>query len=407
MPPTNPSPPVVTPVDPAPANPAPANPAPANPAPANPAPANPAPANPAPANPAPANPRPAQPQAPSGGAAGGTATTEAGSSAPRSSAPGRTLLSTSAADPAAAPAPAAEGQPAAEATAPAVSVYLTRDAGVDPGALTVDLARFYGVGAAYAGFQREESATAVLRAPSGTETPLTVEGRQDGETTSTGSTVVPAAALSSIGAYTVQVTGDRGSSASTTFSLAASTAPGVLVEPRESTSSEAGSPRGAVWGFGPIETVSVGAFTTTGVRAELAAGALSVRVDALGWSDLALGDAVVKEPTAEVYCIVAVGSVSGRTAAVTIAYPESGSSVEVPDASQVCGIAITTAKSGLVSPASADGSGGLSAGVGLTIGAGLLVAILLAGLVTAVVLRRRRENSDLLIGGPLPHQPQE
>ncbi|QHC57855.1 hypothetical protein [Rathayibacter sp. VKM Ac-2760] len=335
------------------------------------------------------------------GSAGGSTTTEAGSTAPRASAPGRTLLSTSAADPAAAPVPGTE-----TAGGPAVSVFLTRDAGVDPGALTVDLARFYGVGVAYAGFQREENATASLRAPSGMETALTVENRQDGDTTSTGSATVPTASLMSIGTYTVTITGDRGSTASTTFALVASSGPGILVEPRESTSSEAASPRGAVWGFGPVESVTVGAFTTTGVRADLAAGDLSVRVDALGWSDLTLGDAIVKEPTAEVYCLVAVGSISKRTAAVTVAYPEEGSSVTAPDASQVCGIAITAAKAGTVPPAAAS-TGGLSAGVGLTIGAGVLVALLIAGLVTAVVLRRRRENDDLLIGGPLPHPTEQ
>ncbi|NQX16327.1 hypothetical protein [Rathayibacter sp. VKM Ac-2857] len=335
------------------------------------------------------------------GSAGGTTTTEAGATPPRASAPGRTLLSTSAADPAAAPVPGTE-----TAGAPAVSVFLTRDAGVDPGALTVDLARFYGVGIAYAGFQREENATATLKAPAGTETPLTIENRQDGETTSTGSATVPTAALLSIGTYTITVSGDRGSSATTTFALIASSAPGILVEPREASSSEAATPRGAVWGFGPVESVTVGAFTTAGVKADLAAGDLSVRVDALGWSDLDLGDAIVAEPTAEVYCLVAVGSVSKRTAAVTVAYPEEGSTATAPDAAQVCGIAITTAKAGTVPPAAAS-TGGLSAGVGLTIGAGVLVALLIAGLVTAVVLRRRRENDDLLIGGPLPHPTEQ
>lgn len=392
---------------------------PQQPAPQQPAPQQPAPQQPAPQQPAP---QPAQPQQPaqgggnsggsgsgtggggSGGTTGGTATTEAGSSAPRSSAPGTTLLSTSSADPAAAPTTDA---PASEAGSPAVSVFLTRDAGVDPGALTVDLARFYGVGVAYAGFQREENATATLKAPAGTETALTVENRQDGESSSTGSATVPSSALVSIGAYTVTVTGDRGSSSTTSFSLAASSGPGILVEPRESSSAEAATPRGAVWGFGPVESVSVGAFTTAGVRADLAAGALSVRVDALGWSDLALGDAIVAEPTASVYCIVAVGSVSKRTAAVTVVYPEGDAAADVPEASQVCGIAITSAKNGLVAPTAASGSGGLSAGVGLTIGAGVLVAALIAGLVTAVVLRRRREDQDLLIGGPLPHATEE
>ncbi|MWV49021.1 hypothetical protein GRS96_06980 [Rathayibacter sp. VKM Ac-2803] len=341
-----------------------------------------------------------------GGSTGGTATTEAGSAPPRASAPGRTLLSTSAADPAAAPAPAAEGQPATEASTPAVSVYLTRDAGVDPGALTVDLARFYGVGVAYAGFQREETATASLRAPAGTETALTVT-REDGAAFSTGSATVPAAALAAIGAYSVTMTGDRGSSATTTFSLVSSSGPGVLVEPRQVSGEQAEAPRGAVWGFGPVESVALAAYTTAGKRADLAAGDLAVRVDALGWSDLALGDSVVKDPTAELYCIVAVGSVSGRTAAVTVAYPEGASAAEVPEASQVCGIAITAAKTGLTSVPSTEGTGGLSAGVGLTIGAGVLVAALVAGLVTAVVLRRRRENDDLLIGGPLPHPTEE
>ena len=336
-----------------------------------------------------------------GGSTGGTATTEAGTTPPRASAPGRTLLSTSAGDPAAAPAPGTE-----TAGGPAVSVFLTRDAGVDPGALTVDLARFYGVGVAYAGFQREENATATLRAPSGMETALTVEDRQDGETTSTGSATVPTAALLSIGTYTVTIAGDRGSSATTTFALIASSAPGILVEPREASSAEATMPRGAVWGFGPVESVTVAAFTTAGVEADLAAGDLSVRVDALGWSDLDLGDAIVAEPTAEVYCLVAVGSISKRTAAVTVAYPSEGSSTTAPDAAQVCGIAITSAKAGAVPPAAAS-TGGLSAGVGLTIGAGVLVALLIAGLVTAVVLRRRRENDDLLIGGPLPHSTEQ
>ncbi|MBF4463293.1 hypothetical protein ITJ46_11065 [Rathayibacter sp. VKM Ac-2878] len=299
------------------------------------------------------------------------------------------------------------GAPVVESAAPAVSVYLTRDAGIDASSLTVELARFYGVGVAYAGFQREENATLSLRAPGGTETALSVEGRQDGATSSTGSATVPASALTSIGSYTVTATGDRGSTAATTFALAASTGPGVLVEPRVSTSSEAGSPRGAVWGFGPVESVSVRAFTTTGVRAELAAGELSVRVDALGWAGLDLGAAIVKEATAPVYCIVAVGSISKRTAAVTVSYPSEGSSTSPPEASQVCGVAIESAISGLVAPSSGTRAGGLSAGVGLAIGAGVLVAALLAGLLAAVVVRRRRENADLLVGGPLPHQQQE
>ncbi|MCJ1701366.1 hypothetical protein MT356_16790 [Rathayibacter festucae] len=348
------------------------------------------------------NPAPGSGSSGGGGNSRGTATTEAGTTAPRASAPGRTLLSTSAADPAAAPVPGTEtvGSP------PAVSVFLTRDAGVDPGSLTVDLARFYGVGVAYAGFQREENATATLRAPAGTETALTVENRQDGESTSTGSATVPTAALLSIGTYTVTISGDRGSSATSTFGLTASSAPGILVEPRESSSAEAAMPRGAVWGFGPVESVTVGAYTTAGVQADLAAGDLAVRVDALGWSDLDLGEAVVAEPTAEVYCIVAVGSISKRTAAVTVAYPAEGSTATAPDAAQVCGIAITSAKAGTVPPA-ASSTGGLSAGVGLTIGAGVLVALLIAGLVTTVVLRRRRENDDLLIGGPLPHPTEQ
>lgn len=359
-----------------------------------------------PAQPAqPDQPAPAQPQAPAGGTAGGTATTEAGATAPRPSAPGRTLLSTSAADPAAAPAPVAEGQPVAEAAAPAVSVYLTRDAGVDPGALTVDLARFYGVGAAYAGFQRGESATGVLRAPDGTETPLTGDDRQDGATTSTGSATVPASALSATGEYSITVTGDRGSTASTTFSLVASTGPGVLVEPRDGSGTETGAPRGAVWGFDSGEAVTINAVTPTGVKADLAVGALSVRVDDLGWSDLVLGDAIVATPTAPVYCLVATGTASGRTAAVTVGYPVDGVSADLPDAAQVCGIAIATAGAEPVLPSTE--ASGQTAGVALTIGAGALVAVILAIVIANIVIRRRREYDDLFIGGPLPHQTQE
>lgn len=353
----------------------------------------------------PAQPAPAQPQAPAGGNAGGTATTEAGTTAPRPSAPGRTLLSTSAADPAAAPAPVAEGQPVAEAAAPAVSVYLTRDAGVDPGALTVDLARFYGVGAAYAGFQRGESATGVLRAPDGTETPLTGDDRQDGATTSTGSATVPASALSATGEYAITVTGDRGSTASTTFSLVASTGPGVLVEPRDGSGAETGAPRGAVWGFDSGEAVTIAAVTPTGVKADLAVGALSVRVDDLGWSDLVLGDAIVATPTAPVYCLVATGTASGRTAAVTVGYPVDGVSADLPDAAQVCGIAIATAGAEPVLPSTE--ASGQTAGVALTIGAGALVAVILAIVIANIVIRRRREYDDLFIGGPLPHPTQE
>ncbi|NRD08784.1 hypothetical protein [Rathayibacter agropyri] len=332
------------------------------------------------------------------GSSGGTATTDAGVTAPRVSAPGRTTLSTSA---------ATNVQKSRTASQPAsstatASVFLSRQTDVDPGSLTVELARFYGVGVSYAGFDPDETVTATLRNPDGGRTPLALQ--PNAGTTGDGTASVPTAMIAKAGAYTVELPGDRGSTAKVGFRLADSSGVGLLLEPRDFDGTTTEAPRGAVWGFDAEETVAVGAFRTTGDRAELAAGDVAVQSDGIGWAELVLGHAIVAEPDAAVYCIVAFGRDSHRTAAVTVAYREGESTAPTWEAPQVCGTAISAARSEFMTAAVEAGPAGITPITALMLGGGAVVASLLACAVVLFVLRRRRENTDLFIGGPLPRQ---
>ncbi|PPI21347.1 hypothetical protein C5D34_04055 [Rathayibacter sp. AY1B1] len=414
---------------------------PEQPAPVDPAPVDPAPVDPAPVDPAPVDPAPQQPSQPStgggstgggqqggsgggqpstgggsssggtgsgGGTTGGTSTgggtsggtsgggttagtttsgtagsSGAGAVTPAASAPGRTELGTS-----------TEGAKPAAGTATA-DVFLTRELAVQPEALTVELARFYGVGFSYTGFASGEAVSAVLRDPNGTKTPLTLEA-------GSGTATVPTALITKSGAFTVDLTGDQGSAAKVVFRLAASSGNGLLLEPRELGDGSTEAPRGAVWGFDADEEVAVGAFETSGARADLAAGDVAVQSDAIGWAELALGDAVVADPDPSVYCVVAFGRESHRTAAVTVSYRDSDTTAAPWEAQQVCGTAISAARTAFISTAASAGPAGITPTTALMIGGGAVVASLVACAAVLVVMRRRRMNTDLFIGGPLP-----
>ncbi|PPI42127.1 MULTISPECIES: hypothetical protein [unclassified Rathayibacter] len=391
--------------------------------PEQPAPVDPAPVDPAPVDPAPVDPAPQQPSQPStgggstgggstgggqqggsgggttggatsGGTSGGGTTTGtttsgtagssgAGAVTPAASAPGRTELGTS-----------TEGAKPAAGAATA-DVFLTRELGVQPEALTVELARFYGVGFSYTGFASGEAVSAVLRDPNGTKTPLTLEA-------GSGTATVPTALITKSGAFTVDLTGDQGSAAKVVFRLAPSTGNGLLLEPRELGDGSTEAPRGAVWGFDADEEVAVGAFETSGARADLAAGDVAVQSDSIGWAELALGDAVIADPDPSVYCVVAFGRESHRTAAVTVSYRDSDTTAAPWEAQQVCGTAISAARTAFLSTAASAGPAGITPTTALMIGGGAVAASLVACAAVLVVMRRRRMNTDLFIGGPLP-----
>ncbi|PPH51936.1 hypothetical protein [Rathayibacter sp. AY1E2] len=404
----------------------PEQPAPVDPAPVDPAPVDPAPVDPAPVDPAPVDPAPQQPSQPStgGGSTGGGSTggggqqggsgggqpstggatsggtsgggttsgtttsgtagsSGAGAVTPAASAPGRTELGTS-----------TEGAKPAAGAATA-DVFLTRELAVQPEALTVELARFYGVGFSYTGFASGEAVSAVLRDPNGTKTPLTLEA-------GSGTATVPTALITKSGAFTVDLTGDQGSAAKVVFRLAPSTGNGLLLEPRELGDGSTEAPRGAVWGFDADEEVAVGAFETSGSRADLAAGDVAVQSDSIGWAELALGDAVIADPDPSVYCVVAFGRESHRTAAVTVSYRDSDTTAAPWEAQQVCGTAISAARTAFISTAASAGPAGITPTTALMIGGGAVAASLVACAAVLVVMRRRRMNTDLFIGGPLP-----
>ncbi|PPG84717.1 hypothetical protein [Rathayibacter rathayi] len=397
----------------------PEQPAPTDPAPQDPAPVDPAPVQPAPVDPAPEQPATLQPSRPStGGTTGGgqqggsggttttggttngggiataaaTATTsgvaassDAGGAAPTASAPGRTALASS-----------TEGAQPTAAGAATASVFLTRETDVDPEALTVEVARFYGVGFSYTGFASGESVSAVLRDPNGTKTPLTLEA-------GSGTATVPTALITKSGAFTVDLTGDRGSSAKVGFRLATSSGNGLLLETRELGEGSMEAPRGAVWGFEPDEEVAVGAFRTTGDRAALAAGDVAVQTDSLGWAELALGESVVAHPDPSIYCMVAFGRESHHTAAVTLSYRHGDTTAAPWEAQQVCGTAISAARSAFSATVASAGPGGITPTTALMIGGGAVAASLVACAVVLFVLRRHRANTDLFIRGPLPY----
>ncbi|PPG16033.1 MULTISPECIES: hypothetical protein [unclassified Rathayibacter] len=330
----------------------------------------------------------------SGGTSGGGTTTGtttsgtagssgAGAVTPAASAPGRTELGTS-----------TEGAKPAAGAATA-DVFLTRELAVQPEALTVELARFYGVGFSYTGFASGEAVSAVLRDPNGTKTPLTLEA-------GSGTATVPTALITKSGAFTVDLTGDQGSAAKVVFRLAPSTGNGLLLEPRELGDGSTEAPRGAVWGFDADEEVAVGAFETSGARADLAAGDVAVQSDSIGWAELALGDAVIADPDPSVYCVVAFGRESHRTAAVTVSYRDSDTTAAPWEAQQVCGTAISAARTAFLSTAASAGPAGITPTTALMIGGGAVAASLVACAAVLVVMRRRRMNTDLFIGGPLP-----
>ncbi|PPG90103.1 hypothetical protein C5C39_10385 [Rathayibacter sp. AY1F3] len=266
---------------------------------------------------------------------------------------------------------------------------------MQPEALTVELARFYGVGFSYTGFASGEAVSAVLRDPNGTKTPLTLEA-------GSGTATVPTALITKSGAFTVDLTGDQGSAAKVVFRLAPSTGNGLLLEPRELGDGSTEAPRGAVWGFDADEEVAVGAFETSGARADLAAGDVAVQSDSIGWAELALGDAVVADPDPSVYCVVAFGRESHRTAAVTVSYRDSDTTAAPWEAQQVCGTAISAARTAFISTAASAGPAGITPTTALMIGGGAVAASLVACAAVLVVMRRRRMNTDLFIGGPLP-----
>ncbi|WP_201787615.1 hypothetical protein, partial [Rathayibacter tanaceti] len=324
--------------------------------------------------------------------AGSTSTSDAGVSAPLASAPGRTALATSTGS------TQAVGTRPIAAGAASASVFLTRQAEVEPDSLTVELARFYGVGFSYTGFSAGETVAAMLRDPAGTKTPLPVQPSIAGR----GSAAVPTAMITRSGAYTVDLTGDRGVSTKVGFRLAASSGIGLLLEPRELGDGTVEAPRGAVWGFDADEEVAVGAFRTTGDRAALAAGDVVVQADAIGWGSPALGDAIVAEPDSSVYCVVAFGRESHRTAAVTVSYRDDETTAAAWEAPQVCGSAISAARSAFMTTVAAPEPAGITPTTALMIGGGAVAGSLLACAVVLVVLLRRRAITEPLLGGPQP-----
>lgn len=63
-------------------------------------------------------------------------------------------------------------------------------------------------------------------------------------------------------------------------------------------------------------------YSTDGVRQRLADGGTRLRysADAVGWSTIAIGAYPLADPRAEVYCVVALGESTGRTASTSYDY---------------------------------------------------------------------------------------
>ncbi|NQX26232.1 LPXTG cell wall anchor domain-containing protein [Microbacteriaceae bacterium VKM Ac-2854] len=270
----------------------------------------------------------------------------------------------------------------------------------DGASLRVETVEHLGLWAQFAGFERDESVQLTLRAPDGSEKTLDASHTEPlygsvGVELSGGFT----APFDQFGRFTVTATGsDSARTASIAFDIVPSTAPGISIWPRTSSDYDYPAdypyPRsgGALWGFGAAEQVVVGIYDAAAVRQQLVDGGTTVSrtVNRVGFSPLSLGDSPLAVGADGVYCVVAVGAHTGRTASTTFEYSADGSFSPTgdTDCSQAVAAATRTGTTVVTAGSRSLASTGVSTEAPLAL-AGLAVLAGIALVVTRRFGRRR------------------
>ncbi|MWV59039.1 LPXTG cell wall anchor domain-containing protein [Rathayibacter sp. VKM Ac-2754] len=286
--------------------------------------------------------------------------------------------------------PLAIAQPDASA-----AFLVAEDASEIPAGAEVGVAGFrvFGVVAVLQGFDRDEAVAITLTAPDGSVSSPPAANPQPlyGETSVR---LDESTMADQFGTFTVTAVGSSSGRTVTSSLVQVRTDPGMRIWPVGAYPEAApadGQPTsgGAVWGFGASESVAVSVYSVDGVRQRLADGGTRLRyaADAVGWSTIAIGAYPLADPRAEVYCVVALGESSGRTASTSYDYSltEDDQIAETAD----CSAAEAAAARG--GAATVGGNGPALAATGVSPSGPLaLAAIGILGGLALLVTRRRR-----------------
>ncbi|KQQ22105.1 hypothetical protein ASF48_02465 [Rathayibacter sp. Leaf299] len=277
---------------------------------------------------------------------------------------------------------------------PAVSFVLAEDGSPFELGAEVSVAgfRIFGIAAKLRGFDRDEDVTITLTAPDGSVT--TIENG-DPRTAIYGEADVildESTMVDQFGTFTVTGTGAASGRTASASLVQVPDKPGVRIWPQwaplePSAPDDELTSGGAVFGFAAGERVSVSIHSLDGTRQRLVDGGtrLDFTVDAVGWSLIALGEYPLADPEPEIYCVVALGTTSGRTATAEYDYGRSVSDPVDCSAAEAAARAGSGAGSGVTAGRPVLATTGVSPATPLALSAfGILGGLAL------MITRRRR-----------------
>ncbi|OOB92186.1 hypothetical protein B0T42_01905 [Rathayibacter sp. VKM Ac-2630] len=306
----------------------------------------------------------------------------------------------------------AAGEPITSSTVPltmtrpaaGVSFVVAEDGGRIEAGSEVGVAGFrvFEVVALLVGFDRDELVTTTLTAPDGSVTTLTAD---DPWSMIYGETFVrldESTMADQLGTFTVTGVGTTSGRSASASLVQVAGEPGIRIWPSSAPSKpgpDDGQPTsgGALWGFASNELVSVSIHSVDGTRQRLADGStgLAYTADGVGWSPIALGRYPLDDPDAEVYCVVALGATSGRTASTSYDYGTTESDL-LPESAD-CSVAEAAARAGATTGAGSGSGTGVTAGRPVLAATGVspaapfaLAAFGILGGLALMITRRRR-----------------
>jgi hypothetical protein len=288
--------------------------------------------------------------------------------------------------------------------APTVEFAVAEDASRIAAGSEVGVAAFriYGVVAVLSGFDRDEDVLTSLTAPDGSITSLESSFPQTAIYGEAFVRMDESTMADQLGVFTVRGIGATSGRQATATLVQVADDPGIRIWPTSAAFEPApadGQPTsgGAIWGFGADERVAVSIHSVDGTRQRLADGGtrLGYTTDAVGWSQIALGQFPLADPETEVYCVVAVGASSGRVASTSYDYgtTEADPIAETAD----CANAEAAARAGTPMGAGTGSGSGVTAGRPVLAATGVSPAAPLAlaasgilGGLALMIMRRRR-----------------
>ncbi|PTL72646.1 hypothetical protein C1I63_07160 [Rathayibacter caricis DSM 15933] len=277
---------------------------------------------------------------------------------------------------------------------PAVSFVLAEDGSPFQLGSDVNVAAFrvFGIAALLRGFDRDEDVTTTLTAPDGSVTTIANDVPGSALYGETSFLLDESTMVDQFGTFTVTGVGASSGRTVSASLVQVPDKPGIRIWPvraplEPSAPDVERTSGGAVFGFTAGERVSVSIHSLDGTRQRLVDGGtrLDYTVDTVGWSLIALGEYPLADPEPEIYCVVALGTTSGRTATAEYDY---GRSVSDP---VDCSAAEAAARAGSGAGSGVTAGRPVLAATGVSPSAPLALAAfgILGGLALMITRRRR------------------